>query len=221
MARAQGSRWSSGTHGRGRLSAIDRLPAWADEAKLWAFNELRERKRAQLDILDEFNARLKVAAAENGIITEPPQISRSAFNRTAMRLAVLGRRLEETREIAAVLAPKLDRAGDDSVTLMISESIKMLAHEMLSNAGELDADGPTAQMLMFTARALQHAEAAKRISSDTRRKIEAELKARASDAVEEVARTQGLSADTVEAIKARILGIARPASSSQPEATAS
>jgi hypothetical protein len=85
----------------------------------------------------------------------------------------------------------------------------MLAHEMLSNAGEVEADGPTAQMLMFTARALQHAEAAKRISSDTRRKIEAEFKDKASAAVDQVAKASGLSADTVENIKAHILGIAK------------
>ncbi|MGD9769476.1 MAG: DUF3486 family protein [Pseudolabrys sp.] len=206
--------------GRGRLSAIDRLPDWADEVKLWAFGELKERKRAQLEILDEFNTRLRQAALLEGITIDPPQISRSAFNRTAMRLSVLGRRLEETREIAAVLAPKLDRAGDDSVTLMISESIKMLAHEMLSNAGEVSADGATAQMLMFTARALQHAEAAKRISSDTRRKIEGELKARASEAVDQVAKAQGLSSDTVEQIKARILGIAKPSSPPPPSESA-
>jgi Protein of unknown function (DUF3486) len=196
--------------GRGRLSAVEQLPDWADEAKLWAFVALKERKLSQLDILDGFNERLKVDAFANGV-TDPPVISRSAFNRTAIRLAVLGRRLEETREIANVLAPKLDKAGDDSVTLMIAESIKMLAHEMLSNAGEVEADGETAQMLMFTARALQSAEQAKRISTETRRRLEAELKARAAEAVDQVAKAKGLSADTVESIKARILGIAKPA----------
>lgn len=168
--------------GRGRLSAIDQLPDWADEARMEAFAALKERKKPQLEILDDFNAALRAAAWENGVTTDPPQISKSAFNRTAMRLAALGRRLEETRAIADVLAPKLDRAGDDQVTLLVSESIKMLIHEMLTNAGEMSADGDTAEMLMLTSRALKHAEEAKRISSDTRRKIEAELKERATKA---------------------------------------
>lgn len=197
-----------GSRGRGRLAAIDQLPAWADEVKVWAFGELKERKRAQLEILDEFNGRLKVAAAENGIVIDPPQISRSAFNRTAMRLAVLGRRLEETREIAAVLAPKLDKAGDDSVTLLIAESIKMLAHEMLSNAGEVQADGATAQMLMFTARALHHLESANKMSRERRLGIEQEIKDRAAATVDQVAKAKGLSSDTVDEIKRNILGIA-------------
>lgn len=191
---------------RGRLSSLDTLPEWADAAKLNAFTALKERKVAQLDILDTFNGELRVAALANGI-TAAPQISRSAFNRSALRLALLGRRLEETREIANVLAPKLDQAADASVTLLVSESIKTLIAEMISNAGELAADGDTAEMLMFTARALKHAEEAKRISADTRCKIESELNNKASAAVDAVAKAKGLTADTVEAIKAKILGM--------------
>ena len=58
---------------------------------------------------------------------------------------MLSRRLEETREIAAVIAPKLDEAGDNSLTLMVAETLKTLISEMLGNAGELKADGDTAE----------------------------------------------------------------------------
>ncbi|RJF70885.1 DUF3486 family protein [Rhodopseudomonas palustris] len=193
---------------RGRLSGIDRLPSWADEAKLWAFEQLKERKLSQLDILDGFNERLKVAAFGEGII-RPPQISRSAFNRTAIKVAALSMRLQETREIAAVIAPKLDEAGDNSLTLLVAETLKTLISEMLGNAGELKADGDTAEMLMLTSRALKHAEEAKRISADGRRKIEAEFKAKASKAVDQIAKAKGLTTETIDAIKAKILGIDR------------
>ena len=191
---------------RGRLSTIDTLPDWADEAKLSAFSALKERKLPQLEILDLFNAQLKAAAWANGV-TDPPVISRSAFNRTAIRLSVLGRRLEETREIANILAPKLDQAGDNSVTLLVAETIKTLISEMLSNAGELTADSETAQMLMNTSRAIKHAEEAKRISADGRRKIEAEVASKAAEAIDAVAKQKGLTAETVDAIKSKILGI--------------
>lgn len=194
---------AKGTAKRGRLSSLDTLPAWADEAKMWAFGELKARQRVALEILDEFNARLRTAAWENGV-TDPPQISKSAFNRTSMRLAVLGRRLEETREIAQVLAPKLDQAGDSSVTLLVAETIKTLVHEMLSNAGELSADGETAEMLMLTSRALKHAEEAKRISADGRRKIEEEIKVKAAAAIEKVAKAHGGTPESIAALKAAI-----------------
>ena len=190
---------------RGRLSSLDTLPDWADETKMWAFGELKDRQRPQLEILDEFNARLRTAAWENGV-TDPPQISKSAFNRASMRLAVLGRRIEETREIAAVLAPKLEAAGDSSVTLLVAETIKTLVHEMLSNAGELSADGDTAEMLMLTSRALKHAEEAKRISADGRRKIESELMTKAASAIEKVAKAQGGTPESIAALK-QALGV--------------
>ena len=186
--------------GRGRLSAIDRLPEWADEAKLWAFAELKERQLTQIEILDGFNERLRAAAWEQGI-SDPPQVSRSAFNRSAVRLAVLGRRLQETREIAAVLAPKIEAAGDNELTLMVAETIKTLVSEMLGNAGELQPDGDTAEMLMFTSRALKHAEEAKRISADTRVKIEQQVRASAGKAIDQAVRSGAI--DIEAAAKAR------------------
>lgn len=194
---------------RGRLAEIDKLPDWADEAKVWAFEQLKERKLSQLEILDEFNARLRAASlAHDAGAPLPEPISRSAFNRTAMRVALLGRRLEETREIAAILAPKIENAdNDNSITLMVAETIKTLISEMLGNAGELAADGSTAEMLMMTSRALVHAEQAKKISADGRRKLETEFKSKAIETVETVAKAKGLSADTVDAIKSKILGI--------------
>lgn len=189
--------------GRGRLSEIERLPEWADAAKLEALTALKERKRTQLEILDDFNAALRAAAWEQGI-TDPPQISRSAFSRTAVWLAIHGRRLEETREIAAVLAPKIDEAGDASLTLLISETIKTLVFEMLGNAGELAADGATAEMLMHTSRALKHAEEAKKISSEERRKYQSEYKKSAEAAVEKVVKARGGSAEEIAALKQAI-----------------
>lgn len=199
-----------GRSGRGQLSTLDTLPEWCEDAKLEAYAALKERKQTQEQILDRFNDAIKEAARAIGITEGVPQISRSAFNRAAMRLALLGRRLQETREIAAVLAPKLDQAGDNSVTLMVAETIKTLISEMLSNAGELAADGDTAEMLMMTARALTAAEQAKRISTDTRKKIEAELNDKTAKAVDLVGKAKGLSGDTIADIKSKILGIEQP-----------
>jgi len=195
---------------RGRLSAIDTLPEWADEAKLWAFEQLKERKLSQLEILDGFNDRLKAASLAQDAAAEPPVISRSAFNRTALRIAMLSRRLEETREIARVIAPKLEQAGDDNLTLMVAETLKTLISEMLGNAGELSPDGATAEWLMMTSRALKHAVESQNLSHAGRRKIEAELHVKAHAAVDQVAKAKGLTAETVAALKAQLLGIVKP-----------
>ena len=190
--------------GRGRLSFWDTLHDWAEPVRVWAYDQLKESKLTQLEILDEVNSRLRAAAWAEGITADVPQASRSSLNRAAMRLAKLGRRLQETREIAAVLAPKLDQAGDNSLTLLVSETIKTLISEMLSNAGELPADGETAEMLMFTSRALKHAEEAKKISTDTRKQMQEELTKKAGQAVEAVMKAQGGSPEDIEALKKAI-----------------
>ena len=188
--------------GRGRLSSIDQLPDWADEARVWAFEQLREKKLTQVEILDGFNERLRAAAWQEGI-SDPPQISSSAFNRTALRIARLGRRLAETREIAAALAPKLEEVNDDQLTALLASTIKTLVNEMLENAGELAADGATAEMLMMTARAVKHAEEAKRISRDSRRKIETEMRSKLDKAASAAA--EGIVASTPGANREEVL----------------
>lgn len=194
---------ASPSRGRGRLSDIDRLPPWADEAKLAAFVALKERKLTQVEILEQLNAALRAAAWEQGI-SDPPQISASAFNRTALRIAVHGRRLEETREIAAVLAPRIEDTADTNLTLLISSTIKTLAFEMLGNAGDLAADGDTAEMLMLTSRALKHAEEAKKISTEQRRKLEDEIAAKAEAAVDKVVKARGGGAEEAASLKAAL-----------------
>lgn len=193
--------------GRGQLSTLDTLPDWAESAKIEAYDALKERQLTQEQILDDFNTALRQAARAAGVTENVPQISRSAFNRAALRLSILGRRLAETREIAAVLAPKLDQAADNSVTLMVAETIKTLISEMLANAGELPADSESAEMLLNTARALTSAEQAKRISAETRKKIEADMRDRASKAVDRVAADAGLSSDQVAKIRRDVLGV--------------
>jgi hypothetical protein len=192
--------------GRGQLSAIERLPDWADEARAWAYAQLKERKLTQVDILDGFNSRLRAAAWAEGL-TDPPQVSPAALNRTSMRLAQVGRRLAETKAIADALAPRLDEVGDDSVTLLVAESIKSLVHEMLSNAGELAADGDSAGMLMMAARALKTAEEARKISVDQRKKWKKELDEAVGKSIEKVGAEAGLSVERIAEIQRGVLGL--------------
>ena len=195
--------------GRGRISSIDKLPAWCDAAVRDAFTSLKEAKLTQIETLDGLNGAIRAAAGQEGI-TDPdkiPQISKSAFNRRSMRLAAMGRRLEETREIAAILTPRFEGDEGEQIAMLLAQTIKSLTYEMLENAGDLKADGETAEMLMFAARAAKHAEEAKRISADTKTKILKEFTDKAEKTVDAVAKAKGLTEETVEAIKAQILGI--------------
>jgi hypothetical protein len=67
---------------RGRLSAIEQLPASADPAVAWAITQIQERRLQQRDILDGLNKRL--AAFGLG------PISHSGFNRWVLRSFTYG-----------------------------------------------------------------------------------------------------------------------------------
>lgn len=194
--------------GRGRLSSIELLPPEAEPIVAWAMGELRARKHTQLDILDEFNKRLRKLAAETEIAIEP--ISLSAFNRHALRLATTARRLEETRSIAAALTERLEPGDADDLTVMIAETIKTLIFEILE-AG-VDKKGRPAidpKGAMELARALHSAASAQAVSSARRTKVEKEFAAKAAAAIDSVAKAKGLTAETVSDIKAQILGVKR------------
>lgn len=200
--------------GRGRLSSIELLGEDYDDIVMWAAGELRERKQLQLDILGEFNKRLQARSEEIGDEAFEP-ISKSAFNRYAMRLAGIARRLEHTREISRVLTDRLQPGDTDTVTIALAEAIKTAVFEAIGEAG----DGGTSMMdLKFAGDALKSAVAAQKHSSERRAKLEAEaqrqadalaaqLAKRAADAVEKAAAEAGLSKAAIAQLRRDFLGV--------------
>ena len=114
--------------GRGRLSSIDQLPEEAQEDVTWAVGELNRRQRTQADILFELNDRLTAKGVD--------PVSKSAFNRTSMRLAAMSSRLNEARRIFEGLAPQFTPERVDENTIALGEFIKLLVFELAQNEGE-------------------------------------------------------------------------------------
>ncbi len=191
--------------GRGRLSAIDQLPEECSELIAWANQELAKRERTQLEIYMEFVGKLEdVRRTHNLEFTTP---SNSAFNRYSMRQAAMMRRLEDTRAIAKTISERFDAETSDDLTLMAAEAIKSLVFELLETGGEA---GLTPKGAMELANALRAASAAQSVSSDRRRKVQAEFDAGAEAAIEKVAKAKGWTAKTANAIKADVLGVKAP-----------
>lgn len=182
--------------GRGRLSSIDLLPEEAEADVAWAMQELRERKRTQVEIHAEFNERL----AEHGI--EP--VSLSAFNRHALRVAALARRLEATKEITATLSERLGAAETDETTIVLAEMIKSVIFEVLGEAGEA---GLSPKAAMEAARALQAVVAAQKTSAKRRAEVEREARKEAVQRIEKVASEAGLSAERIAQLRRDFLGV--------------
>lgn len=190
--------------GRGRLSGIELLPDEATPIIAWAADELRIRKRSQLDIYQEFYTKLDELQRDHHGELEFTIPSYQAFNRHAIKLAEVSRRLDETREIAGALVKSFDAGASDNLTVIAAEAIKTLIFEVLMAAGEHGIDPKGAMNL---ANALRAAAQAQGISTVRRQKVEAEFAKDVVKAVDTVARAKGMSAETADAIKEQILGV--------------
>lgn len=192
--------------GRGRLSSIDLLPREVDDIVAWAADELGNRDRTQFDIYQEFVQKLEERMAEFHGELEFDIPGLRSFNRHAVRLSRMSRMLDETREIASVMAAKFDPQKSDDMTVTTAETIKALVLYMIHAAkGEITL--AASKNVMELASAFRSAQQAQGVSSDRRRKAEIEFKAKVQEAVTTVAKAKGLSAETVEAIQAQVLGI--------------
>lgn len=199
--RRQGNR-----RGRGPLSSWDRLPSWTAPAVERAKDALAKRELTQIEIHERFNAELRALGMEQGIL-DPPQISLTAFNRRSMRLAAHAHRLEETREIASVLAARLEDGGDEDLTLMAAETIKTIVFEALENAGQIGANALSAEMMANFALALKSAEQTKKITADVKLMVSKNLAKVAEEAIDRVSAQKGLSPEVKQAFMAEVLGV--------------
>lgn len=190
--------------GRGRLSSLDLLPPECDGIITWAAQELSNLDRTQTEIYAEFVSKCEALMAEHRGELEFKIPAFSSFNRYAIRMARQTRRLDQTRAIVATLSEKFNAAESDNLTIMAAETIKALVFNMLAEADE-DSANPLGVMQLSAA--FKQAVQAQSISSDRRRKVEADFAAKVETAVTTVARTKGLTAETAEAIKAQILGV--------------
>ncbi len=190
--------------GRGQLSAIERLPPECDSIIEWAEEQLRDRERTQTEIYEEFFLKMQALQAEHRGELEFTIPSFSAFNRHSIKLALLTRRMEQTSDIAEAIGKRFDAGKSDNLTVIAAEAIKTLVFEILTTAGEAGVDPKGAMAL---ANALHKAAQAQHVSTARRAKVEKEFKADVEKAVDTVARTKGMSAETAEEIKAKILGV--------------
>lgn len=170
--------------GRGRLSSIDLIPDEGQDLIVWAMAELNKRKRTQADILFELNDQLEARGLE--------AISKSAFNRKAMRVANQARRISESRALFEGIAPQFTPEKVDETNIVIGELIKVLITEMLDR----DQQSFSPKGAMEIATAYKTAIQGQAISSERKRRLEVEFAAKVGEAVDKVSKAKGITADT-------------------------
>ena len=191
-------RGERGKKGRGRLSSLDLLPVEAEADYAWALGQLAKRERTQEAIRDELNLRLL------GLGLEP--VSKSAFNRKAMSFALMARQIEQTREMAGIMAERMDNQPEGDVGLLLGELIKSLTFDVLS--GEMmDGEAPSMKTLKTAADTVDKLERARKANVDTAARIKKQFADQAMAAVDEAGKQAGLSAENLKLIREQVYGI--------------
>lgn len=181
----------------GRKSRIKRLPPAIQE-------EIRRILAEGRLTLDELLQHLRGIGVE--------EVSRSALGRRKQEIDKLAAKLSESREITETLAAALGPAmsGGRQGRLLVEILRKLifdLLRKFLLDEGEKDYSEQDYATFYLLARTLRELSQTARLEQDFEAKIRERVQHETLRAVETEARSAGLSAETVDAIKCRILGI--------------
>jgi len=211
MAERYNTRKSSRPNGRGQLSSIDLLPEEADEAIAWANAQLRERSMPQQEILRQFNAQLADLGAA--------PITRSAFSRHSVRLAIELRKMEASRQLMDLVLSRMEPGESSDSTIAATELLKYRIMEQV-----MAEDEPDPKLLLNATLALQRLSATNAREAAVQRRDKLDQQEEAARAAEQAKREQadaeaaekvdrigkeaGLSAEHLASIRKGVLGLA-------------
>ena len=134
-------------------------------------------------------------------------ISRSALGRQKQRIDKVAAKLRQSREITASLVQELGaNSTEGEQGRLLVETLRGMIYDHLE-ARIVEGEPGDPKSFMALARTLKDMAQANRLDQDFEAKVRERVQKETVKAVEDSAREAGLSAETVEAIKGRILGI--------------
>lgn len=179
----------------GKASTIKTLPPDILE-KLQTL--LRDPRVTQLEATQRINA----------ILTEQGQdkVSKSAVNRYAMRMAEVGAKLQQSREIASMWIGKLGSEPQGEVGKLLNEITRNLAFDavmQLSEGDEPAAPGAIKELAI----AIEKLEAAAARNTQRDEMIRKRTLEEAANKAADIAKRSGLTADAIATFKREMLGV--------------
>lgn len=182
---------------RGRASKVDLLPP---NIKTQLAMMLRDKQYPQSQILEEINDLIRDCG-----LPDEMQLSKTGLNRYASKMEKFGAKIRQSREIAEVWTKQLGETPQTDVGKLLMEAVKTMAFELTLHADEKGISDP--KFLNQLALISQRIEQAQSTSFERERKIRKEVAQQAAETAEKVVAQAGLSKDTVDRLKAEILGI--------------
>ncbi|HDR0995740.1 TPA: DUF3486 family protein [Pasteurella multocida] len=183
---------------RGRASKVDLLPP---NIKTQLAMMLRDKQFSQAEILEEINDLIRDCG-----LPESALLSKTGLNRYASRMEKMGAKIRNSREIAQIWAKQFGEAPQSDIGKMLMEIVKNIAFETSLGMSEDGTADPKSIALLSAA--VQRLEQAESLSYKREQAIRKEVAQQAADAAEKAVVQAGLSKETVDNIKAQILGIA-------------
>ena len=136
-------------------------------------------------------------------------VSRSGVHRFGQKHQKTIERLKAQREIASAMALDLQGLADDRQGRLLIEMLQLLiSRSTMQAVNEDEGDGLDSKELYFISQAVKSLQQASSIDAEREARIKSSVLKAAAATVDDVAKERGLSAETVSAIRARILGVA-------------
>lgn len=159
---------------------------------------LRDPRITQVEATERLNELLEE-------IGEKPR-SKSAVNRYAVQMNEIGEKIQQSRDIAEMWVGKFGNAPQGKVGTMLNEIVRNLVFTTSIKLSEID-EIVDPKSLKELAHALEKLENSATINEKRQREIEKAVLMKAAEEAEQVISQAGLSNETADEIKRRILGI--------------
>lgn len=143
-------------------------------------------------------------------------ISKSGVNRYSMGMRRFAERNRQARELVTAYLEHVGQEGQEEMSQVMVHQLRTIIYDLMLGIQTLqegEAEDPElirriAEMVSRVSRSLRETEAAADRSVERRRKLREDVAAAAAVEAATAAKEAGMSQETVDAIKARILGVA-------------
>lgn len=141
-------------------------------------------------------------------------VSTSGVNRYAAKMSRFADKNRQARQVADAY---LERVGGDTrnqLGKVVNEQIRLMAFDLITEVEELKEAGSKdisheviIDLIFKVSKGLKELEQAEKLNAERSQEIRKSALADAAQAVEQTAKSNGLSAETVDRIKRQILGL--------------
>lgn len=143
-------------------------------------------------------------------------VSKSGVNRYAVGMRRFAERNRQARELVTAYLAHVGPEGQEEMSQVMVHQLRTIIYDLMLEIQTLqegEAEDPErirriAELVSRVSRSLRETEAAADRSAERRRQVRAEVAAAAAAEATAAAKEAGLSRETVDAIKERILGVA-------------